>query len=187
MPLGSSVSLHNLSAAAGVDLFALLNDSVLGKADRDKKSVSVAVEGEGEADDQKLRNEFVRTLNLFGRNDTTWDDNRRAAVAIHEALNLYGMKYQSAPPPRTRSCPRAPRLSTICSSRDRPLRTSAAIATNLFLETHHDTPRALCDVSRGIWEDGVLLVGANPTLDAARTRLDIVLITSVSYTCRRYR
>jgi hypothetical protein len=55
-------------------------------AERYKKSVSVAVEGE--ADGRKFRNELVRTLNLFSRNDTTWHDDLLATAAIHEALTL---------------------------------------------------------------------------------------------------
>jgi tetratricopeptide (TPR) repeat protein len=132
-PTEAAVKAPSIPAGAqvDVDIFAFFNNSVLSKAERDKKSVNVVVEGE--ADGQKFRNEFVRTLNLYGRNDTTWDDDRRAAafvtardatvskfaknissmvagrasrmidenllaaVAMHEALALYGLKYQVDP------------------------------------------------------------------------------------------
>ena len=63
-----------------IDLYALLNDSVLDLSESTKVQINTTVELDVAG--ERYGNEIVQTIRLYDRNATTWEDDRRAAAFV---------------------------------------------------------------------------------------------------------
>ncbi|MCK5154462.1 MAG: hypothetical protein KAQ93_08900, partial [Spirochaetales bacterium] len=63
-----------------IDLYALLNDTVLDLSESTKVQINVTVESTLAG--ERYGNELVQTIRLYDRNATTWEDDRRAAAFV---------------------------------------------------------------------------------------------------------
>jgi tetratricopeptide (TPR) repeat protein len=118
-------------ASEQVNVFALFTDTILNVTEGTKAAAELVIDYE--ANGKLIEEKKVETVNIFGRNAMTWDDNRKAAayvtakdpgvlqfarsvtshvqswekrsinpnlqaaIAIHEALDLFGLDYVPNP------------------------------------------------------------------------------------------